>query len=683
MLKTFYGEILIGCGAVLALLAAALSATWNLPVGAAMLAIAIITLVGLLGTLRQRLERIAHLGVSDSSLSSGEPLAAELARREQELSNRLLLFHEWMEFPVAETIQQPDRSLDDWSKNSERDRRLFALLESESQRLFEKIRKNEYSRDGRVQVDLIRDEALRLVKSVAAIYRPDLEDPLLDTSCEKVLRAASRICLQLLVVIEQLPLDVKSYNLRKMHGTVQQAVKAYGMYRSVEPFWPYLNRVYYLGRFALGASPVSMGAWWVVSSLGARGAKEVAGKVINQQAMRLLQELVRVIGFEVATLYSEDFRYRDSNWVYASLLTDLLAKRELDSATLTQVLAEFSSLPLRSEYDRVFLYRCIASHHAAPTGNVPLSSILEPADRRAICRRLHGFVQRLSWEDGPSLTEWTKHVESWIDVRWPKTEVTGEDDADQILAGLRSLLGFLLEFKSQEPDDAVQRLPTTRLFRRLEVSAQHNLCDEMLADPPFFFEQPMLDVSSQLANDYCDDLIELSVACQPYDPAEQDLLCQVAAYLHIDEKVMLDKLVQESVQRLARRQMNLDLSSPPPGDIARAIMDIAPEPGAVTAIYQGVTCESEGGKHERDLWLVATPAKLFALRQQQPVAVVWMSDEGTEMELTTAWSGNYATLTGGQWTENSEGALPRLIVSAGLLQRNESFFNALRSCILE
>ena len=112
-------------------------------------------------------------------------------------------------------------------------------------------------------------------------------------------------------------------------------------------------------------------------------------------------------------------------------------------------------------------------------------------------------------------------------------------------------------------------------------------------------------------------------------------------------------------------------------------MDIAPEPGAVTAIYQGVTCESEGGKHERDLWLVATPAKLFALRQQQPVAVVWMSDEGTEMELTTAWSGNYATLTGGQWTENSEGALPRLIVSAGLLQRNESFFNALRSCILE
>ena len=68
---------------------------------------------------------------------------------------------------------------------SERDRRLFELLEAESQRLFEKILNSEFSREGRVQADLIRDEALRLVTSVAAIYRPDLKEPLLETSIPK------------------------------------------------------------------------------------------------------------------------------------------------------------------------------------------------------------------------------------------------------------------------------------------------------------------------------------------------------------------------------------------------------------------------------------------------------------------------------------------------------------------
>lgn len=682
MLKTFYGEILIGCGVVIAVLGAVSSAAADWRVGTAMLAIAVCSLAGLLATLRQRLAQVAHSGASGDSESTSGRLAADLTRREQELSDRLLLFQEGMEFPVAETIQQPDRPREAWSQESERDRRLFALLETESQDLFEKIRNNQYTREGRVQVDLIRDEALRLVKSVAAIYRPDLEEPLLETSCEKVLRAASRICLQLLVVIDQLPLDIKSYNLRRLHGTVQQAVKAYGMYRSVEPYWPYLNRVYYLGRFALGASPVSLGAWWVASSLGARGAKEVASQVVNQQAMRLLQELVRVIGFEVATLYSEDFRYRDSNWVYGSLLTDLFAKRELDSVTLTEVLSELSNLPLRSEHDRVFLFRCIASHRAAPTGSVPLSRILEPSDRRAICRRLHAFLQKLSLENVQPLSEWTQHVESWLDVRWPTTAASSKDDKDQVLAGLRSLLGFLLEFKSREVKDAVDHLPTTRLFRRLDDAAQQGLCDELSTEPPFFFEQPMLDIDSQLANEYCDDLIELSVGCQPYDSAEEDLFRQVAAYLHIDENVITAKLNQESVQRLARRQMNLDLSSPPPGEIARAIMDIVPEVGAVTGIYSGVTAESETGKIARDLWLVATASKLFALRQL-PVAVVWMSDEGTELELTTAWSGNYATLKGGQWTISPEGDSPRLIVTAGLLQRNDSFFKPLRVCIAD
>ena len=682
MLKRFSGEILVGIAAAVALTGAAVSGYRDLGVGLTMLTIAILAVLGVSLTLRRRME--AAISPSETSAEGSSSLdwfAAELTRREQELDNRLLVFHEWMEFPALATIQQPSRTDDDWMEVSQRDRRLLQLLEDESQRVFDKILANEYSLDGRVQIDLIRDEALSFVKSVAQIYRPDLEEPLMETSSEKVLRAASRACLQLLVLTEQLPLDVKSYSLSRLHLYVQKAVKAYGMYRSVEPYWPMLNRAYYVGRFALGASPVSLGAWWVASTLGTKSAKDLASRLVNQQAMRLLQDLVRVVGFEVASLYSEDFRYRDGNWIYASLLTELLATRDLDSTTLTTVMAEMGTLPLRSEYDRVFLYRCVATKHAAPSGNTPLSRILEPADRRAVCRRLHAFSQKLFIDQGEIPVVWIARVESWLDVRWPKRELAGEAEVDQVIAGLRSLMGFLLEFKNLEPKQAIGQLNSTRMLRRLEPAVQSDICTQMKQEPPFFFEQPMLDIGSEMAIEYCDDLIELAIGCPPYGPAEVDLLHQVAAYLHLEADTLLKKFDQQSLERLARKHTHLQTASPPPGVIARTILELVPEQGDAIGLYQGVTSEGDLGKIDRDLWLLATNTQLVALRALDPVTVVWVSGEDTTAEVTSAWSGNFATLTGGQWTEPRD-EQPRLInVPAGLLQRSDSFFDPLRTCL--
>lgn len=682
MLKRFSGELFVGAAATIALVSAAVSGYNNLGVGATMLVVAVLAFIGVSLTLRRRME--AALPPIDQSVGDSPGLewfASELARREQELDNRLLVFHEWMEFPAPSTIQQPQRSDDEWIEVSERDRRLFQLLEDESQRVFDKILANEYSEDGRVQIDLIRDEALAFVTSVAQIYRPDLSEPLMETSSEKVLRAASRICLQLLVLTEQLPLDVKSYNLRRLHTYIQKAVKAYGMYRSVEPYWPLLNRAYYLGRFAMGASPVSLGAWWAASSLGSRGAKELASQLVNQQAMRLLQDLVRVVGFEVASLYSVDFRYRDGNWIYASLLTDLTSTRDLDSKTLTTVMAEMGTLPLRSEYDRVFLYRCVATHHAAPIGNTPLSRFLEPGDRRAVCRRLHAFSQKLSIGQEELPGEWIERVESWLDVRWPKSKLAGEADVDQAIVGIRSLMGFVLEYKNLEPDVAIEHLKSTRLLRRLEADVQLNVCKQMEAEPPFFFEQPMLDIESALANEYCDDLVELAISLLPYDPAEEDLFRQVAAYLHVEEEALVQKRDDESLERLSRQHVHLQSTVPPSGTIARAVLELVPDEGGALGLYQGAFSEGESGKVDRDLWVLATDSKLFALRVVQEVSVEWVSSDDTTLEVVSAWSGNYAVLTGGEWSASTEENRLRIHVPAGLLQRSDAFFDPLRTSI--
>jgi hypothetical protein len=683
MLKRFYGEILIGCSAVVAFIGAGVSGYTNWGVGLTMLLAATLSIFGLTATLRRRFKmaiqpnRTANNDLSESS----DSYAADLSRRERELAERLLVFQEWMEFPAPSTVEQPERSDSEWSELSERDRQLFKLLEDESQRIFDRILTNEYSVDGRVQIDTIRDEALHLVQSVGRIYRPDLDEPLLETSSEKVLRAASRICLQMLVLIEQLPLDVKSYNLKRLHSYIQKAVKAYGMYRSVEPYWPYLNRAYYLGRAAMGASPISLGAWWVASTLGTKGAKELTGKFVNQQALRLLQDVVRVIGFEVASLYSEDFRYRDGNWIYASLLTNLLSTRELDSKTLTIVMTEIGTLPLRSEYDRVFLYRCVATQHAAPTGSVPLSRLLEPTERRAICRRLHAFAQKLPTVGRQIPDAWIEQVETWLDVRWPKQTLTGEEEIDHTIAGLRSLLGFLLEFKNMEPELAVNRIRATRLFRQLSPSAQDDLSRQMELEPPYFFEQPMLDIESRLAREFCDDLIELAVNCTPADPAEDDLFRQIAAYLHLDDEVVQQKLERETQSRLSRLYVHLHLNPMPPRAVANLIMELAPDSGAVTALFHGVHLQGKSGRLESNLWLATTSEHLWAIRAQPTVGVVWMSDGDTTLDVASAWSGNSATLTGGEWVDVDTPADVGIVVSAGLLQRSDTFFDPIRSVL--
>lgn len=681
MLKRFSGELLIGLSIVVALAGAALSTYRSLGIGLTMLACAVLAAAGLSLTLRRRLQgKLAH---SDNPAANLQWYAEELTRREQELDNRLLVFHEWMEFPTPPTAQ-PQRTDDDWLEISQRDQRLLEFLEEESRRIFDKIQANEYSIDGQVQLDAIRKEALRLFTSVAQIYRPDLAEPLLETSAEKILRAASRTCLQLLVLTEQLPLDVKSYNLRKLHAYIQNAVKAYGMYRSVEPYWPMLNRAYYLGRVALGASPVSLGAWWVMSNLGTRGAKELASQLVNQQAMRLLQDLVRVVGFEVASLYSEDFRYRDANWIYAALLTDLVAQRDLDTQTLHKVMVELGTLPLRSEYDRVFLYRCVATQQSPPTGETPLARILEPAERRAVCRRLHAFSQQLTKGKEELPAAWKQQVESWLDVRWPDRQLMAESEVDQVIAGLRSLTGFLHEFKNQDADAAVERIQETQLMRRLPATTQQELSQQLRDEPPYFFEQPMLDIDSELATQFCDDLVELAVNCLPYDGSEEELFRQVAAYLHVDEKELVKKLNDETLERLAREHSQLDLSPAPPARVARTILELIPSQGDVIGLFSGAYSEGPDGKVDRDLWIVATTNQLIAVRAEGPMSVAWCSDDTSTIDVQSAWSGNFATIRGGRWSEDRDGRpanvpMPdRIIVPAGILQRNDSFFDPLR-----
>ena len=94
------------------------------------------------------------------------------------------------------------------------------------------------------------------MESVARIYKPDSEHPLLETSVERLLRAVNHASVQMLVHLEQLPLDVKSYNLRETYQYIRSGTKYYGYYKKVEPYWTYARPLYHLGRLAMGTNPI-------------------------------------------------------------------------------------------------------------------------------------------------------------------------------------------------------------------------------------------------------------------------------------------------------------------------------------------------------------------------------------------------------------------------------------------
>src|SRR5439155_11813647 len=229
--------------------------------------------------------------------------AVRLDKLEQALADRLVTYHEWMEFPQPVDLSHPPPDDAKLSELARKDRQMIDLLKAETKILYDNILQNKYAPEGKVELPLIRDDMVTLVTRVARIYQPSVEQPLLEASLTRVFRAVSRASLQMLVVLDELPIDVRNASLSTLYNYVRSAVNTWRMYKSAEPYWPYVNTAYYLGRFALGANPLALGAWWFLGNLSSRGTKALAQHLINRQALALLSNLVRVIGYEVAGIY--------------------------------------------------------------------------------------------------------------------------------------------------------------------------------------------------------------------------------------------------------------------------------------------------------------------------------------------------------------------------------------------
>jgi hypothetical protein len=605
--------------------------------------------------------------------------ASRLDQREQSLAARLTAYHEWLEFPapvdLATPLREPPATDSELAELVRKDRRLNELLQDETRILFENILKNRYAKDGQFLTEVLRDDLQVLITKVARIYQPNVERPLLETSLERVLRAAGRASLQFLVVLDDLPISVKEYNLNSLYKYIRQAVKAYGAYKSVEPYWGYANTAYYLGRLALGVNPLSIGAWWFLGTLGREGARMVTQRLVNRQAMALLQNLVRVIGYEVASMYGGDFRHRDANWIYAAELTELLTAFPHSRDSIRHALKELAALQLRSEYDRVFLTRLVANESSAHPERYRAAMLLSLEERRAIAQRLERFLDSfIHGKSADRVARWQQQVENRLDVKLSLAGSRSASRETQLHDAVRSLAGFLNMIKQCDSAELHSYLEKTRLWQLLSETQKETFPRELDEIPSYLFEQPDLDPHGDVAPIYLEDLAWLAARVPPREASIDDLLRDVALFLRQDAKKMSALVEKHLASALDERLATTSPVRKVPPDAARAVLDLLGDEKA-EFVYGSVTLGDAAGER-RPLWLLGTGTRLVLLAIDSPPQAVWRADAAVRVEVSRRLVGGEAKITGGAWL-SGEASGSSIRIAGPLLGSGEAYFRPL------
>ena len=604
---------------------------------------------------------------------------ARIDKREQALAHKMVAFHEWTQLPNQVDLADYEVPNEQLPELVEKDRQLFELLEREAKAVFEKIRKNEYSVDGKLQPTRIRDDAYDLIVRVAKIYEPNAKQPVLETSIARVLQAASRACLHFVVVLDELPVNVKEYNLASMYGYIQRAVKIYGVYKSASPYFPYLNAAYYLGNVAFGAHPVTMGARWLFWTVGKRGGEALARRIVDRQALILLHDVIRVIGFEVASIYGGDFRHRDANWIYAVELTELVNRFPPSREALSHALKEIGALQLRNEYDRIYLFRLLSEQKSAQPTRFRAKEFLTGPERQAIAERLERFLATFVHNVPPkTVDQWREDVESRLQVKLKLAASSSELPAiKQTENALRSLASFLIAVKLCDGAALKSHLEYTESIRPLSETDRERLFKDLQDNSPGFFEQPNIDPKGAFVKDYFDDLVKLTVRTHPYEIDADDLVVDCAMFLRFDQEdaeSMLDSEYQAYVKELlptkhAPKQI--------PATVARAILPLIVEGGQTSFLYNGITIEEPRQTVQDRLWLLGTGDEMLLLAINEQPTLLWRADRHVIAEHSRGLLRGQCRLIGGEWLNSETGIEPRLIVSTIGLGNMESYFRPL------
>lgn len=633
---------------------------------------------------REEFDRIRHHLQSELDFRE-----ERLQERERELASRFAKYHEFLEYPVEDVHAATTSG--QLQKLTEQDRRVRQLLESEAERVYEKIRGNGYTLNGKVNLEAIRDEVFQLIQQVAKIYNPASQNPLLETSFDQLARAASRICLHVLVLLEQLPVSVQHYNANKLYGYMQKAISSYGVYQKASPWLTYLSRGLYAGRILSATNPAALGAWWLATELGKRGAKKVFENVVDRQAIATLHDLVTVVGGEVAGIYGTGFRQRDPSWILGAELVELIHSFPMSGESLRKGLRQVTALSLRSEYDRIYLYRCLADHRSVGL-QLADPAMLSREEREVIAKQLEVFfTTHIHGATEANVKKWRDGFEHRFDLRLTLDGIQKSESRSEqqdLPTALNSLAGFLQSVAGVSIDAAIHVMAEFRTTARISAANRSaTIAEACRLATGQAFEPPALDPASAITNDYLNDLAACCTASQQPDEQVEQLASEVSRYFRRPAQDM-----QNSLDAAWRSQAKLHASNPTACDhliagVARAFFSVR-KPDELLAFCYGDLSRiiGESATPLPDAWLLGLelPAhsnrRAIAIECGRDPRILWESTCPLQTARTKGLFLDDARIAGGKWAEATvPSSTPAELAVSGSLRggRFRSYFRDL------
>ncbi len=318
--------------------------------------------------------------------------AGRLDSKRQELETVLMAYGELMEFPDYQELRHIHWK-DETHVNF--DKRVADLIASESDAMLERFSSGKYWETGKFEGRGLLLDLVAFMESIARVYQPDSEMPLLELNLESLFKAVNRVSLQIILLLEELPvLEVKGMNLRKASENIRKASK---MYKKYEELQPYLKPVRYLwqgSKMLLTSNPLLAAGWIASSELIWKGGKHLGKKAMDAYLLSLVRQTLGIVAWETAGIYDSTHRYRNPDWIYGVEIAHLLSRFDCTQVVLREAFSELGRLPLRSTYDRIFLYRCIAQNASPKPEHFAQPELLGVEIRTELHTRLVNFYEK-------------------------------------------------------------------------------------------------------------------------------------------------------------------------------------------------------------------------------------------------------------------------------------------------
>lgn len=326
-----------------------------------------------------------------------------LKKKQKRLQSVIMAYAEQQEFPQFSKLRDLNWQSDAWQK---RDREIEEMIDREVEASFKRFSKGEYWPDDHFDASIMLHHVLEFSGAIAKKCRPDSAQPMLELDLESVLKAVNRASIQVILLMEGMSIpgfDVKTMNLKKVASVLQKASAGFDLYKRAEDLLGGLGYLYQGGKFFLWSNPFMALASIVAGEALWYGAGKFLKGQLSAYSLTFIKQVLSIIAWETVGIYDSSYRYRNRDWVYGIELAHLLSKVDESADTLRDALQELGSLELRSSYDRIFLYRCVAHNVSPKPKDFVSSKLFSESDRRAIYDRLEWFRNAHLQEKGAAL----------------------------------------------------------------------------------------------------------------------------------------------------------------------------------------------------------------------------------------------------------------------------------------